>query len=99
MALLRMKFIYIREALDQANFIVSGSTLPPHTRKEKIILDEARIELVSFCTKSRFFIPFLRWANPGFFFAYFRLLVHRIILEVSRIQTRIIGVGGEDADH
>ena len=33
------------------------------------------------------------------FFAYFCIFVQKIILVVSRIRTRIVGVEGKDADH
>ena len=41
---------------------------------------------------------FLRWANPVNFLIYFCLYVLKM-LETSRIQSRIIKEGGEDADH
>ena len=40
-----------------------------------------------------------RWANPGLFFVLFLSFLTLKILETSRIQARIIGVEGEDADH
>ena len=39
------------------------------------------------------------WANPDLFFVFFRLLVHKFFLLVSRIRTRIVAVEGEDANH
>ena len=51
----------------------------------------------------RFAVFFLKWTFPGLFFTYFRsfqtIIWQNKTVELSRIQTRIIGVEGEHADH
>ena len=43
-----------------------------------------------------------KWVNPGLFFVYFRLFKHKIYrknIGVGGIQTQIVVIEGEQADH
>ena len=62
-------------------------------------LESWPVVCLGFNFRAALYIYFLRWAKSGLFFIYFCLFVEIIILVVSRIQTRIVGVEGKDADH